>query len=327
MQFENFDEEEKMLLEQLNIVRQKKEKHLKEEQNKKRFTEILQAINIINTTLDEKNKTLFNLKCDINSLVCEKDVLREEMKKLNIDDCELKFEELLNEINDLPDEEAVIEEPIPELEHIKRDCNVCFESYTDNTKFICHNTNCNNNICSSCFGHIKKPKLCPFCRNNEIYFEGLYYDDEEEEEEEEPEPEPEPEPVIEEHTIYTVRQLGQRQLDELTFYNIGVQIPMRDVEVGDIVHINHYRYALDSGSTVKITRKTDKTLFYEHLRTDNTNFIRHIDCFNYSYDYWFIELNNLLHTNGLKGKIKIKYGNVLKATKNFVIINEFDYGR
>jgi len=88
-----------------------------------------------------------------------------------------------------PIEEPIIEEPIIEEaieeaiieEDIKtRDCNICFEAYTDKTKFLCDNENCNNEICPCCFIRITRPRKCPFCRNDKLAFIGsLNYDNEE----------------------------------------------------------------------------------------------------------------------------------------------------
>lgn len=88
-------------------------------------------------------------------------------------------------IEELIIEEAIIEEPIIassiiEVEPISRDCNICFETYTDKTKFLCENENCNNDICPCCFIRIIRPRKCPFCRNDKLAFIGSYnYDNEE----------------------------------------------------------------------------------------------------------------------------------------------------
>ena len=79
MQFENFDEQEKNLLEQLNIIRQKKEQQKKEQQKEIRKNEILGLIK-------ENDEQIYNLEHQVLKLKLKNSLLQDELGNLNIEE-------------------------------------------------------------------------------------------------------------------------------------------------------------------------------------------------------------------------------------------------
>ena len=77
--------------------------------------------------------------------IFNEDIEEEEIEDIEEDIEEEEIENIEEPIIEYPIieepiiEEPIIEEQIIEEEIISRDCNICFESYTDKTKFLCDN--------------------------------------------------------------------------------------------------------------------------------------------------------------------------------------------
>jgi hypothetical protein len=240
---ENLDLQEQQLLEQLNIVRQKKQQQQYQQQLKDK--------------LNEKELLLQTLDDDIKS---KKDIyfkLQNEIPLLEYDRCDLR-----QEIKDIKNQ---LKEPIPE------------------------------------------PVV------NEIINEPVII---------------EPEPIVENNqdpliTFESSKQLSHNELDGLRFWDRSIETNMSDLQVGD------YIYIYGKTSYGKITRKTDKTIFYKSCIKDDSNKVLHYDWkingYNersYTYYYFNINTGNNLSTG--ESKISIK-GKIRKAINNFILVNEYDW--
>ena len=104
MQFENFDEQEKNLLEQLNIIRQKKEQQKKEQQKEIRKNEILGLIK-------ENDEQIYNLEHQVLKLKLKNSLLQDELGNLNIEEIPIIEQPVI--------EQPVIEQPELIIEQVQ----------------------------------------------------------------------------------------------------------------------------------------------------------------------------------------------------------------
>jgi hypothetical protein len=243
---ENLDLQEQQLLEQLNIVRKKKETQKKQFDLQKLITEQEQKLNALEDNIKSKKAIYYQLQKEIPDLEYDMVMLKDEIKQLK---------------NNL--------EPIVEIQPIVEEIVL-------------------------------------------------------------------PEPIIEEeanlNNMTNAKRLSHNELNDMKFWSNGFHqdIQMNQIQVGDVVFLCKKGYG--RGFIAYITRKTDKTLFYKCFKTDASNKILHYDWkingYNErSYTYYLVDLQNI--NNYLaegEGKISIKNGKTMKATKNFVLVDELDWG-
>jgi len=98
---ENFDEQEKMLLEQLNIIRQKKEQQKKQQEKEIRKNEILGQIK-------ENDEQIYKLEHQVLKLKLKNSLLQDDLGNLNIE-----------EIPIIEQPEPIIEQPEPIIEQVQ----------------------------------------------------------------------------------------------------------------------------------------------------------------------------------------------------------------
>lgn len=252
---ENLDLQEQQLLEQLNIVRQKKQLQQSQQQLKTKLEEKEQLLSIMDDEIKTKRELYFKLQNELP-------IMENERIDLNLEIKDIKKQ--LKEI--IPNPQPIVNEIINEIP--------------------------------------------PIVIN---------------------EPEPIQQVIIQDPliTFQSSKQLLHNQLDKLGFWERSIEVNMDELQVGDyIIHYGKY----SSTSYGKITRMTNKTIFFKTCINNDSNLSLHYDWkingYNErSYDYYYHNINTDDNLSTTETKISIKNYKIRKAINNFIIIKEFDWGR
>jgi|LakMenEpi03Aug12_release.lakeMendotaPanAssembly.Ray.scaffolds.fasta_scaffold04525_21 hypothetical protein len=147
---------------------------------------------------------------------------------------------------------------------------------------------------------------------------------------------PEPKPEIKGNmlNIKNAKLLSRAEMDKLTFDYLSKEVNIETIKEGDYIKV--YTGKGWGGQTyyAKVSRISDKTIFYKICRMANENKIHYYEWkpqgtwIERSYTYYFIdtELNNLFEEKEMK-ILKKSYPQISKAECNFLIMDEMDYGR
>jgi hypothetical protein len=248
---ENLDFEEQQLLEQLNIVRQKKQLKQSQQQLKDKLNEKELLLQTLDDDIKSKKEIYFKLQNEIPLLENDRVDLHQEIKDIK---------KLLKEIQPIPIVNEIINEPIV------------------------------NEI-------INEPILQPIVIQDPL------------------------------QSFESSKQLTHNELDNLKFWYRSIETNMSDLQIGDYISIYGKYHKTTYG---KITRKTDKTIFYVSCISNESNKLLHYDWkingYNErSYDYYYFNINTGNNLSTSEGKISIK-GTIRKAINNFILVDEFDWG-
>ena len=105
-----------------------------------------------------------------------------------------------------------------------------------------------------------------------------------------------------------------------------IRVPMDELKAGDYCYLQQFPYY--NSCYARITKKTNKTLFYRAVHLNENNLIKRTGVVIGQFEelFYFVDINSGLYLGG-ETRIKIKNGLVEKATENFVINKSIDWGR